>query len=620
VKRLITLAQYVLKDLGDECCTSTARDFKTLASRTEHEGLPFLGITLANFGKDLEKGLDQGFVGSDHFAGFQRRGGLPLFLGGFLCRVFDASSGRLLDNPDIACIRAVRQITLMWAKMELETTKRRQAKALSEYVECEKEVRHNDESYKSALGESLLTARFRRVSVLLWAGIFTAVDQQVYDGDIVPNHSAGATADRLSGNRKYELAEWTTRLDSVQPFWDALLPNVRYTGSADEPREPSSSPQLRSAWNPDILEPGDERPVKVILVPKTIKTPRVIAEEPTCMQYMQQGVRLALTREYSKSKTAWNLTGWTKGSQEINRSMAQKASKNGDLATLDLSEASDRVSNQHVLSLLAYWPHLRAAVDACRSRKADVLGHGVIRLAKFASMGSALTFPVEAMIFTTIIFTAIEEELRRPLTRKDIKSLVGQVRVYGDDIIVPVRYVPAVLRYLELFGLKVNLNKSFWNGKFRESCGGDYYDGVDVSITRIRRMLPSHRKQAEEIVSTVSLRNRLYKAGLWQSAAHLDRELARLIPMPVVAETSPALGRHSFLGYETQRMSVDLQRAQVRAFRIHAPVPKSKLDGVGALLKCLLPHRDLPFADADHLQRAGRPKAVSMRLGWVNSY
>jgi len=122
-------------------------------------------------------------------------------------------------------------------------------------------------------------------------------------------------------------------------------------------------------------------------------------------------------------------------------------------------------------------------------------------------MGSALTFPIESMVFLTIVFLAKEEELRRPLTRKDIKSLRGQVRIYGDDIIVPIGLVPAVVRLLEAFGLKVNQNKSFWNAKFRESCGGDYYQGHDVTVVRLRSLFPTNRKHALEMASTVSFRN-----------------------------------------------------------------------------------------------------------------
>jgi len=180
--------------------------------------------------------------------------------------------------------------------------------------------------------------------------------------------------------------------------------------------------------------------------------------------------------------------------------MAREGSHTGSLATLDLKEASDRVSNQLVRRMLENHPWLRAGVDSCRSRRAVVefpSGRSEsIRLGKFASMGSALTFPVEALVFATCAILGIERALGRQLTKKDVHRLRGQVRVYGDDIIVPVEYVHSVNEVLETFGFRVNFGKSYWTGKFRESCGGDYYDGHDVTIVRVRRIFPSSPRNA----------------------------------------------------------------------------------------------------------------------------
>jgi hypothetical protein len=320
--------------------------------------------------------------------------------------------------------------------------------------------------------------------------------------------------------------------------------------------------------------------------------------------------------------------------QVPNQELAQKGSSDGSLATLDLSEASDRVSNQLVKSLVKFFPWLSQGLDATRSRHADVPGYGVIPLAKFASMGSALCFPVEAMVFFTIILLGIEDELSAPLTFKDIKSLKGKVRVYGDDIIVPTEYVHSVSRRLQDFGLVVNENKSFWTGKFRESCGKEYYDGVDVSIVKVRNMFPTSRQQAQEIISLVSFRNQLYKAGWWDTCKWVDNFVERLIPFPVVADTSPALGRHSFLGYTSERECPHLHRPLVRAYKVVSLLPKSNLEEYGALLKFFLNSESRhtndssfdvswmfqPSVEEKHLERAGRPKAVNIKLGWIPSF
>jgi hypothetical protein len=223
------------------------------------------------------------------------------------------------------------------------------------------------------------------------------------------------------------------------------------------------------------------------------------------MQYMQQAILENLVESLEEDDISSWLIGI--GDQIPNQEMAYEGSLNGNLATLDLSEASDRVSVQQVMGLLANHPSLREGVDASRSMKADVLidgTHQVVRLNKFASMGSALCFPFEAIVFATVIFVGIEKELGHRLTRQDIKSFKGQVRVYGDDIIIPVRFADSVIAHLEAFGFKVNANKSFWTGKFRESCGKEYYNGTDVSIVRVRRVFPTSLKDVPEILSIVS--------------------------------------------------------------------------------------------------------------------
>jgi hypothetical protein len=633
LKSLMLLWKKVAEESATRCCTSATKDIKYVLGRFEHEGFSFMTIILPTFGKDFEKSLEQGQVDRNLFQGFPWQAGLPRFLGGFLDRVFDRVSGVLLDSPDIDAILAVRQLTLMYNKISLPCSDARTRKAMAGYIQCEQEVRDAD----ARISEEQWSD-FRRISAMLYARAFTIVDREIYEGRLVPKHGPGATADKLRGNAKYLQSTWPSRLERYFPMGEYLIPNYRYYDNLE---------------SISLLEPGSEIPVKVISVPKTLKTPRIIGIEPTAMQYSQQAIADTLLSSFKEVDYLRMMLGFD--DQTPNQRMASEGSHKGNLATLDLSEASDRVSNQHVRNLLRNHPNLHGAVDASRSRKADVPGYGIKRLAKFASMGSALCFPMEAMVFLTIIFLGIERELSTSLSFSAINSLKRQVRVYGDDIIVPVRYVRTVVRELESFGIRVNTSKSFWNGKFRESCGKEYYDGQDVSIVRVRQMFPTQRSHATGVISTVSLRNQLYQAGYWQTCRWLDEEIKKVIKyFPVVLPTSPVLGRHSFLGYETQRMDEDLHSPLVKGYQIRATPPRDVLGEEGALLKCLLmmerreraanrelfsgvplanawadsitavdssklfnsPSRLLPTSGEDHLKHAGRPRVVNIKLGW----
>nr|UJQ85355.1 MAG: hypothetical protein 3 [Leviviridae sp.] len=417
--------------------------------------------------------------------------------------------------------------------------------------------------------------------------------------DLTPRHGSGRTADRLSGNQKYNQIEWPQRLDEYFPLADFLIPNYSHEEWLDRFQ---------------LLEPGSERPVKVTSVPKTLKTPRIIAMEPTAMQYAQQAIMRWIYEWVKKDSLLSTLIGFQ--DQIPNRELALKGSCDGSLATLDLSEASDRVLNQHVVDLFKFWPHLSGAVQACRSTKADVPGFGVIPLAKFASMGSGLTFPIEAMLFLCSVITSIAQDLRVPVTDKFIKSLVGKVRVYGDDIIVPVEHVASVIAGLESLGLKINRNKSFWTGKFRESCGGDYYDGVWVTPIRLRRLFPSTLKDVPEIISIVSFRNQLFTAGYLETVQWLDNKIVKVLPhFPVVHPTSPILGRHDF-SVTSEKYCEDLHCGLAKGYVVRTRSPKNSIDGVPALLKWFLEKGSEPLS-IDHLERSGRPEAVYLKLRWA---
>jgi hypothetical protein len=596
MKSLMLLWKMAAQEMGGWCQTSTDRDLQTVHDRVRHEGLSFLTITLPQFCKDLHKGLEQGFVDSTHFVGFKRRRGLPVFLSGFLSRVFSVD-GRLLPEPCVDSIQAVRQLTLMFGKVEIECSPKRVRDAFAKFMECEKDVRDSDRH----LARSELM-RLRRVGSLLFGDLFAKVDLAIYNGDIVPRHGPGATADRLNANQKFNQRVWTRRLEELFPSLEYLFPSHRY---------------WREAQQVDILEPGMEVPVRVITVPKTLKTPRIIAIEPTAVQYMQQAILEKFVSEVQTDSLLYAFLGFD--DQITNQTMAQRGSLDGSLATLDLSEASDRVSNQHVRELLGNHPWLFKAVDATRSRKADVPGYGVIRLAKFASMGSALCFVMEAMVFLTVCFLGIEEVLNRRLSRRDIESFRDRVRVYGDDIIIPIDTVDSVVRSLETFGFRVNRDKSFWTGKFRESCGKEYYAGHDVSVVRVRRVLPERRTDVRELVSTVALRNNFFSHGMWQSARHLDDVLDRYLTLPRIHPSSPSLGRHTFLKYDVQRMDGNLHSPLVKGYAVVPVLQRSTLSGLGALVKFFLKRGDDPLPQG-HLEHAGRPASVGIKRRWIRPF
>lgn len=627
MKGLLQLWNIVADEYAAICRVDATLDKGYVESRVGSEGFSFLTITLTNFTKAFERALSEGGTTTgtaclpqdQPFVGFQRntRSGIPNFLGNFLGLIFDSQWGTLLEEPNLDAIRAVRQLTLMFGKILLPCSEERVRGAFRQYLECEQELKRSDEARSSELLED-----FRQASLLLWGDAMQQVDEDIYYGRIIPKHGPGSTADRLVANAKWNQLEWTERLEKEFPFGDYLIPNARY--------------HLEYLPIVKFLEPGAERPVRVITVPKTLKTPRIIAIEPTCMQYMQQGISRSLVPALEQSYSRRGIVGFT--DQTVNHRMARHGSMTGKLATLDLSEASDRVSNQLVRQMTSNFPHLHDGIDACRSRSADVHGY-VFRLTKFASMGSALTFPIEAMVFSTIVFMGIAQAKQRPLTEALIQEYRKSVRVYGDDLIVPTDCANWIKTFLGLFGLRVNDSKSFTEGNFRESCGKEYFRGSDVSVCRVRRVIPSGPEDVSEILSLSAFRNQAYWLGLWQTAKYCDDILGKILGKrfyPIVEATSPLIGRESIV-YPADVAGIDVKTHQpvVMGWYPVIKIPEKELDGVGALMKCLSRSaeggmgayeaapsshhshmREMPIAQVDHLIRSGRPLSVRMKRGW----
>jgi hypothetical protein len=605
MKSLIDLWCNSAEELAEWCHTCAARDIKTVTSRVEHEGLSFLTITLPDFGKEFERALDQGWIDRRDFRWFRPAkagpsvpGMIPVFLRGFMRQVFDEVSGSILAHPSIDCIFAIRQLTSLLAKIELPCSDSRVIRAMQGYVKIEDEL----EEWESTVPDSLLS-EFVRASHLLFVDVFANVDLAIYEGRIEGKHGPGSTADGIVGNDKFLMPKWTERLESIFPYGDYCLPNWRFNYLLD---------------HVEIIATVNEIPVRVISVPKTLRSPRVIAMEPSYMQFMQQGVLRELVRELEDPfKLVSNLIGFS--DQIPNRDMARRGSSDGQLATLDLKEASDRVPNLLVKLMLGNHPWLQAAVASTRSNRAEIseLGLSLPNLRKFASMGSALCFPFEAMVFLAIVCIGISKQRGEPLTRSFLNSLRDEVRVYGDDIIIPVDCVSAVIGYLEAFGFQINSKKSFWKGKFRESCGGDYFDGQDVTPVRLKKEFPTSLQDGPRVKALVEFRNRLYLRGMWKTASWLDDQIVDLLRghYPIVEPTSPGIGRLSFLPYQAEREDVYTHAPRVRAYVLNPLIKGPRIDDVGALFKCLSSHA--MHEDPRHLDRSGRPLAVGTKLRWV---
>ncbi len=201
---------------------------------------------------------------------------------------------------------------------------------------------------------------------------------------------------------------------------------------------------------------------EIVFVPKNAKTHRIIAKEPHVNSYLQKGFGAEIRRRLRVH------AGVDLNDQTLNQRLAKRGSLHGDLATIDLSGASDTISRELVRFLLpSDWYTL---LDQIRSKQGFLRKSKTwLYYQKFSSMGNACTFELESLIFWALCKACLE-----------VNGGEQTLNVYGDDIIVPSEHYESVVKVLNFAGFTINDSKSFSSGRFRESCGKDYFDGTDV--------------------------------------------------------------------------------------------------------------------------------------------
>lgn len=216
---------------------------------------------------------------------------------------------------------------------------------------------------------------------------------------------------------------------------------------------------------------------RLSFVPKSSKIARTICTEPLLNMMFQKGVAAVLEK---RLETFFSLRlkkhKDRSPQQEWNSHLAHLGSVTGGFATIDLSSASDTIAKSMIEDLIDpvnyYW------LEKTRSPATITPDGATVQLSMISSMGNAFTFPLQTAIFAAIVHAVYRLHGLHPVG-PDVRCS-GNFGVFGDDIIVDTRVYEATISALKLFGFTPNVDKSFGNGGFRESCGHDYYLGHNI--------------------------------------------------------------------------------------------------------------------------------------------
>jgi hypothetical protein len=534
----LILFSELIKDVEARTGLDLARDMEEISCRVAHEGISFATKTLPRFYKSILVGIEQGTL--QPIPGFVRKGvtrdkgPLPAFLRGLVNGLFYADGLRRHDSdPEWMphYLGFVAQICTVMYKTEYPYSRADVARCLRKFRETDASLNENIPRFIAGSIADLTIINAMEFLQILFKG-FTL------DG-VEPHHGGGAVAGGEVGYEKYNYSYFAC-IDDVFPYEEYFIPHTHR--DVDGVLTYGDSRELEYLMSAIVAEDPENKRARICLVNKDSRGPRIISCEPASLMWPQQLVGTALRRYFEQHHLTRGHLNFA--DQTVNQRLAFESSVTGKLATLDMEDASDRLSDALVRLLLP--SRVYRVLNACRSEETVLPDGQVVRMRKFAPMGSACCFPVESVIFYALCagFMAAKGS-------KTFKQATRDVYVYGDDILFPSELAESLIATLECYDLRFNRGKCYLKGPFRESCGCDAIAGEVITPVKLRRTFPNSSRDVSSIVSTVSTSNLLYKAGYWRAAAYLQRIVEDCVgkPLDLVPESSGMLGLFSYANH-----------------------------------------------------------------------
>jgi len=210
---------------------------------------------------------------------------------------------------------------------------------------------------------------------------------------------------------------------------------------------------------------------KLTFVPKSREISRTICTEPSVNMLFQKGVGLRFEEQLVRKR------GIDLRKQPFkNRDLAHIGSVCRTFGTIDLSSASDTISIGLLREVLP--KEVFTLLMAYRSPNVTLPDGRDVELHMVSSMGNAFTFPLQTILFSSVVlgvYSALSLKVEYPFGDN-----LGNFAVFGDDIIVRREAYNLVVNILQRLGFVVNVDKSYNEGPFRESCGDDFLAGYNV--------------------------------------------------------------------------------------------------------------------------------------------
>lgn len=217
---------------------------------------------------------------------------------------------------------------------------------------------------------------------------------------------------------------------------------------------------------------------RLTFVPKNDEISRSICVEPSLNMYFQLGhgreIEERLERHFKVDLAR---------QPDLNRELARLGSLRNTFSTTDLASASDSMSLGMLEAVLpsAWYKQL----VRLRSRTSTLPSGQTVELNMISTMGNGYTFPLQTALFCSVVHAVASVSGFDLFRGPGVEKNWG---VFGDDIIVPTHLTRRLHRLLELLGFEINHSKTYVEGPFRESCGGDFFLGNPVRGVYIKTL------------------------------------------------------------------------------------------------------------------------------------
>lgn len=561
------------------------RDYVTIEARIKHEGASFVTSALPTLCKAFDQGLADGKMG--RAVGYSYCGSIPRFLGGMFSLVFDPRTGLLRDDADIGAVKSIRQLLLVFKKLLPPPD-------VEKVLDLETQKRFCDVDNSIGQLPANLTSFLRHVSQYVLPGLDSFQD-------LKGTHGPGAVVEGFTPNRK-----WLEVYRGLTDF-DHRLMEIGY----DLP-----AMLMCSTPSPALNNDSSSTCARLVSVPKSYTKLRTITVEPCLNQFVQQAYGEHLRSNIRGCPILGSSLALT--DQSRNQSLALEGSRTGDWCTIDLSDASDLLSNELVALVFGRFPRFLRGISECRTPNVQT-SFGRVTLKKYAGMGNATTFPIQSVVFALLAICGSVSQTKLP-GYGSVLSAARNVRVYGDDIIVRREHFPLVSWWLTQFGLKINQAKTFSEGNFRESCGWDCFRGELVHPVYLNYQPVLTSKEPNAYASVVSKSNQLWSECYYLTSELLRAQVDKGFPLPLVHVRSQALGWHTRQNVVSgQRWSRTLHRFEVKSYVVQPLRRKDNLDGEPALLKFY--HRPITdgIVDKEHLESSSHKFRTRLVKRWVQA-